>query len=61
MRSLFLVKAPTCSARATNVASPFSKGEGEGEGHHYCPSGVVTSVPDGGLNSNVDEGIAARV
>ena len=27
----------------------------------YCPSGVVTSVPDGGLNSNVDGGIAARV
>ena len=25
------------------------------------PSGVVTSVPDGGLNSNVDGGIGARV
>jgi hypothetical protein len=28
---------------------------------HHCPSGVVTSVPVGGLNSNVDGGIAARV
>ena len=27
----------------------------------YCPNGVVTSVPGGGLNSNVDEGIAVRV
>jgi hypothetical protein len=36
------------------------KGEG-GEGYHYCPSGVVTSVPAGGLNSNVEAGIDARV
>ena len=27
----------------------------------YCPSGVDTSVPAGGLNSNVDGGIGARV
>lgn len=27
----------------------------------YCPNGVVTSVPGGGLNSNVDEGIAVLV
>src|SRR5438128_8286067 len=28
---------------------------------HHCPSGVVASVPAGGLNSNVDAGIGARV
>ena len=28
---------------------------------HYCPSGVETSVPGGGLNSTVDAGIGARV
>ena len=27
----------------------------------YCPSGVAISVPGGGVNSNVDEGIGARV
>ena len=27
----------------------------------YCPSGVVTSVPAGGLNSNMDGEIGARV
>ena len=27
----------------------------------HWPSGVVTSVPAGGLNSNVDPGIGARV
>ena len=34
---------------------------GEGARWDYCPSGVVTSVPAGGLNSNVDGGIGARV
>src|SRR5262245_14447534 len=28
---------------------------------HHCPSGVMTSVPAGGLNSNVEGGIGARV
>ena len=27
----------------------------------YCPSGVETSVPDGGVNSNIDAGTAPRV
>src|SRR5204862_3959512 len=38
-----------------------SQGRGEGEGLHYCPRGVVTSVPAGGLNSNGDGAIGARV
>jgi len=28
---------------------------------HHCPNGVVTSVPDGGLNSKVEAGTGARV
>src|SRR5437667_12840686 len=29
--------------------------------YSHCPSGVVTSVPASGLNSNVDGGIGVRV
>ena len=31
------------------------------ESGNYFPSGVVTSVPAGGVNSNIDAGIGARV
>jgi len=59
MQSLFSLK-PAYSARATSVAFPFPK-ERVGEGYDYCPSGVVTSVPASGLNSNLDGEIGARV
>src|SRR4029077_8106276 len=50
------------SSASVSLTSPLpSQGRGGGEGYDYCPSGVVTSVPDGGLNSNVDGGIGARV
>jgi hypothetical protein len=49
--SAFDIRLPRCSP---------SEGGCFGIGYR-CPSGVVTSVPAGGLNSNVDGGIGARV
>src|SRR4029077_11438785 len=50
--------------RATWTGSPAGREGGERTSqtpYSYCPSGVLTSVPDGGLNSNVDAGTGERV